>query len=67
MNTQTRSILPVEVGNSDGYDEDEIFDYRKHKSHLITCAARRMDWGREQKFILNAEAKESKIFFNQKQ
>lgn len=67
MWTQTRSILPVEVGSGDGFDEDEIFNSKIHKSHLLTCIPRRMDWQKEQKIILRLEAKKTKTLLNQKQ
>ena len=67
MWTQTRSILPVEVGDGDGYDDDEIFDSKKHKSHLLTCIPRRMDWAKEQKIIKRIEAERTKTLLYSKQ
>lgn len=46
MNTQTGSILPVEVEEGKEYTEDDVFDYRKHKSHLLKCEEMRMRWER---------------------
>jgi hypothetical protein len=46
MQTNTSEILPVEVAEGQEYDEDEVFNYRKHKSHLLTCIPRRMDWNK---------------------
>jgi len=44
MQTNTGEVLPVEVIGDEVFDEDETFNYKKHKSHLLTCIPRRMDW-----------------------
>ena len=52
MDTSTGTVLPVEVKDSETFDEDEVFNGKKHKSHLLNCIPRRMDWNNvRQKFI----------------
>lgn len=48
MDTQTGRKLPVEVEEGKVFDEDEIFDYTIHKSHLIKCEPLRLRWGKVQ-------------------
>ena len=49
METPTNEYLPVEVGENQSYEEDEIFNWKVHKSHLLTCIPRRMDWNKVRK------------------
>ena len=49
METATHEYLPVEIGNNESIDEDEIFNYKRHKSHLLNCIPRRMDWNQKKK------------------
>jgi len=49
METQTHEYLPVEIGDNETIDDDEIFNWRKHKSHLLKCIPRRMDWNIKRK------------------
>lgn len=44
MKTKTNTFLPVEINNDEVYDEETIFDYRIHKSHLLNCKERFKDW-----------------------
>ena len=43
MSTDTNSVLPVEV-KDEIYSEEDIFNYRIHKSHLQNCKLRTNDW-----------------------
>lgn len=55
MDTQTGTWLPVEVKENESYDTTEVFNSSKHKSHLLTCIPRRMDWPEEQKRLKKLE------------
>lgn len=44
MDTQTGSILPVEVEDTKTFTEDDTFNYRLHKSHLLKCIPLRNRW-----------------------
>ncbi|HQI42434.1 MAG TPA: hypothetical protein PK665_15170 [Ignavibacteriaceae bacterium] len=48
MNTKTGSILPVEVEEGKTYTDDDVFDYKIHKSHLLKCVEMRNRWKRFQ-------------------
>ena len=48
MQTPTGQLLPIEVTDQQ-FDEEEIFNWKKHKSHLLECIPRRMDWNDERK------------------
>lgn len=44
MKTKTFTYLPVEVEDDQQFDDDEVFESSKHKSHLLSCLPRRNDW-----------------------
>lgn len=44
MKTQTNNILPIEIKKGEKVSTDEIFDYKKRRSHLLDCEERRLDW-----------------------
>ena len=53
MNTSTGSVLPVEIPEDHiPYLMSEVFDYKKHTSHLIKCIKLRMEWPMKQKQFL---------------
>lgn len=52
MDTETGSILPVEVFNSEPIDPDEIYDCKKHISHLKNCEKLRARWPQFKKDFL---------------
>ena len=58
MRTFTQSLLPVEVENGQEYDDDDMFDEKRHKSHLLTCLPRRLEWKFIKKKMLDIENRE---------
>ena len=44
MDTATGSILPVEVEDGKVFTDDDTFNYRIHKSHLLKCFKLRDRW-----------------------
>lgn len=52
MRTSTGSVLPVEVTGEVGLLITEIFDHKKHTSHLKKCVKLRMEWERKKKRFL---------------
>ena len=49
METPTNEYLPVEISEGQSYEDDEIFNWKVHKSHLLNCIPRRMDWNKVRK------------------
>ena len=52
MFTQNNSMLPIEIENNEAFDEDEIFDSQRHRSHLLDCKGRQNDWERVKKIYI---------------
>jgi hypothetical protein len=61
MNTQTGRKLPVEVEDGKVFDEDDIFNYKIHKSHLIKCVPLRLRWGKVQYDFFKKEKAKLKL------
>lgn len=57
MDTE-HSVLPVEIPEGDLiYDDDERFDSKKHKSHLLNCPKLQAEWQKKKmKFIKQRNA-----------
>ncbi len=62
MDTQTGSVLPIEVESKNvGINSDEIFDSKVHKSHLINCAKQREAWDKKKLKYIKARNPFNKI------
>lgn len=55
MDTSTGVVLPVERQEGQIYSDDDVFNYRVHKSHLLNCIPMRMNWNRKRKKYLDVD------------
>ena len=51
MTTETNSLLPAEIQEGVTIEKEEIFNPKKHKSHLKNCEKQRLNWERKKNTI----------------
>ena len=49
MSTCMGVVLPIERQEGQVYTDDDVFNYRTHKSHLLNCIPMRMNWNEKRK------------------
>ena len=67
METKTGSYLPVEVRENEGYEDDEIFNSEKHKSHLLNCKPRSADWDKVKKSFIDVNLIDFQLALNNRE
>lgn len=66
MDTPTNQLLPVEIKDNEVIDDDEIFNSKKHTSHLLKCVPRRMDWNIVRKKFVDVNNMHLNLALNEK-
>ncbi|MBX2976438.1 MAG: hypothetical protein KF721_09905 [Ignavibacteriaceae bacterium] len=50
-----KRFVPVEVHNLEIPDDDEVYDQKRHTSHLRNCEKRATDWNEVMLVIFNQQ------------